>query len=223
VLLTGAYFILVVTVLGRTEPAYLLFLLCALLPFRYFSGVVSGSLNLVKRHSSILINRSFPRAVLPLVTVASEGLSFMVSLGLLGPLMAYYIVRGDTSPPSLALVWLPLIVAVLGVLTAGASYIAAVFGLYFPDFRSVVQSVIRVLFFMSTGLVRFRRVPGEELPQLLKANPLSGIFDSVRSVIIAGEAPAPRDVLYPLAVGVILLVAGWSMYRWRAPHFAKEV
>ena len=72
----AVYFILLVAVVGRTGNAFLLFLLCALLPFRYFSGVAGGALSLIGSHSSILTNRSFPRSVLPLVLMGAEGFTF---------------------------------------------------------------------------------------------------------------------------------------------------
>jgi ABC-type polysaccharide/polyol phosphate export permease len=217
-LFTAVYFVLVVAVLGRTGNNYLLFLLCALLPFRYFSGVASQSLSLIRRHSSILVNRSFPRFVLPLVTMGAEGLTFCISLVFLAPMMAYYEIG-----PTLALLWLPVILLVLGVLCSGVAYLFAVIGLYFPDLRSLAGSLIRVSFFLSTGLVRIRRAPGENLPELLKLNPLSGVFDAIRAVVIQGQAPRTGDLVYPLLVGGGLLIVGLGVYLRREPHFAKEV
>jgi ABC-type polysaccharide/polyol phosphate export permease len=219
-LFTVVYFVLLVAVIGRTGNRPLLFLLCALLPYRYFSGVAAGSLNLIGRHSSILTNRSFPRGVLPLVLMGTEGVTFAISLVFLAPLMALYGVA-----PTLALAWLPAILLVLGTLTSGVAYLGSVVGLYFPDLRGLIQNLIRIVFFISTALVRGRggAAPGETLPELLKANPLSGIFDSVRAVVITGRPPATRDLVYPLAVGLVLLGFGIIVYRWREPQFAKEV
>ena len=216
-LFTAVYFVLLVAVLGRTGNNRLLFLLCALLPYRYFSGVAAGSLNLIGRHSSILTNRSFPRFVLPLVLMGTEGLTFCISLLFLVPFMVFYGIA-----PTPAMVWLPVILVVLGVLSSGVAYLGTVLGLYFPDLRGLVQNLIRVGFFMSTGLVR-GRAPGETLPDLLRANPLSGIFDSMRAVVINGRSPSTRDLVYPLAVGLVLLGIGIAVYRQREPQFAKEV
>jgi lipopolysaccharide transport system permease protein len=216
-LFAAVYFLLLVAVLGRTGNNRLLFLLCALLPYRYFSGVASGSLTLVGRHSSILTNRSFPRGVLPLVLMGTEGLTFGISLLFLGPFMVFYGIA-----PTPALLWLPAILLVLAVLTSGVAYLGTVLGLYFPDLRGLIQNLIRVGFFMSTGLVR-GRVPGETLPGLLRANPLSGIFDAMRAIVINGRAPAARDLLYPLAVGLVVLGFGIAVFRARESQFAKEV
>jgi homopolymeric O-antigen transport system permease protein len=215
---TATYFVLIKVVLHNGQANYLLVLLCALLPFRYFSGVVGSSLSLVSSHSSVLVNRSFPRSILPLAQLGAEGLPFLISLVFLLPVMLTYQIA-----PTWKLLWIPVIVGILGVLTAGLSYLGTVFGLYFPDFRAAVQNLLRVSFFLSTGLVKLQKVKGDNLPDLLDGNPLSGIFDSMRSVVIRGRNPAARDLLYPLVVGVILLVVGVIVYRWREPHFAKEV
>ncbi|MEX2457750.1 MAG: hypothetical protein WD770_02045 [Actinomycetota bacterium] len=227
------YFILVTVVLRRGGRDYLLFLLCALLPFRYFSGVISGSLNVIQGNSTILVNRSFPRSVLPLTVLGSQAPAFLVSLLLLGPLMAYYGVA-----PTVQIVWLPLVVVVLAVLTAAGAYVGAVLGLYFPDLKTLVQNLLRAAFFLSTGLFRVRTVfaqgppsggsgrtgeGSEQLANLIRANPLSGLFDAVRAVIINGRPPKAIDLLYPLAFGLVVLAVGAAVYRSRESQFAKEV
>jgi ABC-type polysaccharide/polyol phosphate export permease len=124
-----------------------------------------------------------------------------------------------------SILWLPVVLAILVVVTTGPTYLAAVFGLYFPDFRGVAQNLIRAGFFVSTALVPISRIPGEQLPLLIKANPMSGVFDSFRVAfgLVKRTSPEPFDLLYPLAVGGLLLVAGLALYLWREQHFPKEV
>jgi ABC-type polysaccharide/polyol phosphate export permease len=49
------------------------------------------------------------------------------------------------------------------------------------------------------------------------------VFDSFRDVFLLGRAPTPMHLLYPLAVGFVLLGIGLLVYRWREADFAKEV
>jgi ABC-type polysaccharide/polyol phosphate export permease len=212
------YFVLVAAVLNSPQKHYLLFLLCALLPFRFFAGVVGASMAVIQVTGSILTNRAFPRVVLPLTVLGTEGVPFLLSLGLLAPLMALYRVA-----PTVQLLWVPVVVVVLGVLSAGTAYVGAVLGLYFPDLRGLTLNFVRVSFFISTGLVVAEQVRGPQLKGLVAANPLSGIFDSLRAAVIDGRAPSPYELLYPLGFGLVVLTLGLALYRWREPHLAKEV
>jgi ABC-2 type transport system permease protein len=214
----AAYLGLLAGVLGHTERAYPLFILIALIPFRYFSGSISSGLTVVPSYGRIIAAYPLPRGVIPLVPVVAEGASFLVSLLLVVPFAVYF-----GTGLSVALLWLPVVLVVFAVLTAGPVYLAAVYGLYLPDFRGVAQNLLRLSFLTSTGLVALRRVPGDNLPRLFRANPLSGIFDSFRAIVIGEHAPAAIDLLYPLGVGLFLLAAGLLAYRVCERNFPKEV
>ena len=212
-----AYLALIAGVLGHTERAYPLFIIIALIPFRYFSGAISSGLSVVPSYGRIIGAYPLPRGVIPLVPVVSEGASFLVGLLLVVPFAIYF-----GTGLSLALLWLPVVLAVFAVLTAGPVYLAAVYGLYLPDFRGVAQNLLRLTFLTSTGLVALRRVPGDNLPRLFQANPLSGIFDSFRAIVIAEEAPAAADLVYPLGIGLVLLAAGVLAYRGASATFPRK-
>jgi ABC-type polysaccharide/polyol phosphate export permease len=212
------YIVLLGAILNRPRADFPLFLLAALIPFRFFTETLGRSMGVLKSYSSLLTNRIFSREALPLVVVASNAATLILSLTLLIPFMFLY-----DAPFSPALLWVPAVVAILLVLTAGPAYLGALFGLYFPDFRGAVQNLIRVSFFVSTGLVTLQDVPGEELPRLVQLNPLSSIFDSFRAPILLGRAPQLFDLLYPLGVGLVILGFGLALYRRRQDQFAKEV
>lgn len=224
------YFVLVASILGKNRGyAFPLFLLSALVPWRYFTGVMQSSMGLVGRFSSVIVNVGVPKGVLPLVVMATEAANMLVALLLFAPMLAIYGV--DVWPEVL---WLPVIVANLVLLTAGPAYLMTMFGLYFPDFRGVALNLVRAGFFLSTALIPLSKVPGDALPRLIRANPFSGIFDSFRAVFgvfltnrepgeLVGHAPRPYDLIYPAVVGVVLLVAGVAVYRWRESRIAKEV
>ena len=215
------YFVLVASVLRSGQgPVYPLFLLCALVPFQFFNGSVSGAMALLNRFSNVLAGMPTPKAILPLVLIASQAANLLVALVLFVPMVLIY--RTDVWP---SVLWLPVVLVILVLLTAGPTYLATVFGLYFPDFRGVAQNMLRAAFLVSTALVAFENIPGDRLPILVKANPLSSVFDSFRVAFGASPRTSPStfDLVYPLLIGGVLLVIGLAVFRWRERHFPKEV
>lgn len=218
VLTTAVYVVLVQVALRHTQPDYPLFVLCAVLPWRYFQESVGRGLSLITGYGTLITARRLPRGLLPLVPVATEGASLLVGLLLLPPLMIWY---GVAASP--ALLCLPLVILVLVVLVTGPTYMAVVYGVHFPDFRAPVQTVLRLGFLVSTALVPPGRIGGSGLAFLFRANPMSGIFDSFRDIVIDGSVPQASHLLYPLAVGLVLLACGRALYLWWEPQMAKEV
>jgi ABC-type polysaccharide/polyol phosphate export permease len=211
------YFALVTAVMGNNQANYMLILMAALLPWRYFSGTVARGLNVIEIHSQLIKNRVFPRILLPMVPLLAEGVNFLIGFVLFAPLMIYYGIS-----PTVAFLWLPVVIALLVFLSAGPTYLTTVFGLYFPGVKGTARNFLRVVFFASTALVSIRGVANERVGELLLLNPLSGIFESFRAVIVYGRAPGLGDMLYPAAVGAVLLVCGVALYASRQDEFPKE-
>lgn len=211
------YFALVTAVMGSNEANYMLILMAALLPWRYFSGTVGRGLNVIEAHSQLIKNRVFPRMLLPAVPLLAEGVNFLIGMFLFVPLMIYYGIA-----PTAALLWIPGLVALLVFVSAGPTYLTSVFGLYFPGMKGVARNFLRVGFFASTALVSIRGVANERVGELLLLNPLSGVFEAFRAVVVYGRAPALGDVLYPFVVGAVALIAGVVLYSSRQSEFPKE-
>ncbi len=214
------YFVLVASILIRAQfgGAYPLFLLCALIPFRFFTGAVNGSMGLIQRFSSVVANIPLPKSLLPLVHLTVEAANLLVALLLFIPMVVIF--DTDVWP---SILWLPVILISLVLLTAGPTYLGTLFGLYYPDLRGVAQNLIRAAFFVSTGLVAMKVVPGDELRLLIRANPLSGVFDSFRSVFLHGTTPDLFDLVYPPFVGLVLLTIALPLFRAREARIPKEV
>ena len=73
-----------------------------------------------------------------------------------------------------------------------------------PEIGNFVISFVRVLFFISPGLVPLSQVSGAA-HDLLLINPMTGLFESYRDALLYGDSPGAFELLYPAALGVVLL------------------
>lgn len=213
----GVYLVLVTFVLDRTGEAPGLSIACAVVPFQLVIASVSSSLTTIQVRRSILLNMRFERMLLPLATVLTETIALGSSIVLLALLMLAYGVA-----PTLAILWLPALVAVTFVLSVALAYPMTIFGLWYADLRLFVISLTRTLFFVAPGLVALDQVP-EGARDWLAINPLTGLFEGFRDVLVDGHRPAAWHLLVPLAWAGFVLAVSLPLYRAEEGQLSKMV
>jgi lipopolysaccharide transport system permease protein len=215
--LVGVYLLLVSVVLDRPGPAPGLSLACAVVPFQLLMMSVMNAMGAVDLRRSIILNMSFERTFIPASGVLTETVAFAASFLLLVLMLAIY-----TISPTFALLWFPVVVAVNILLAVALAYVASLIGIWFSDLRLFAISVVRTLFFLAPGLVPLSMVGGRAA-DLLRLNPLSGVFEGYRSVLLYGERPSAWELLVPTAFSLVVLAIVLPIYVREQKQFAKVV
>ncbi len=213
----GIYLLLVVFVLDRAGPSPGLSLACAVVPFQIVMMAVVSGMGAVTLRRSIILNMRFDRTLIPIASVVTESIAFASSFLLIVLMMIVYGVA-----PTIAVLWLPLVVACTLVFSVALAYPAALVGVWFADLRVFAASFMRTLFFVSSGLIPLALV-SEPAATLLKLNPLTGLFEAYRDVLLYGERPAAWELLIPLGFAAALLAIFLPMFRREQSQFAKVV
>jgi ABC-type polysaccharide/polyol phosphate export permease len=132
-------------------------------------------------------------------------------------MMAVYAVE-----PTPAILLLPLVVALNFVLACAAAYPASLIGLSFRELRPFAISIVRTLFFVAPGLVALSELTGSA-QDLVKFNPVSGVMEAYRDVLLYGQVPELWEFAYPLAWTLLLAAIFVPLYRREQREFAKVV
>jgi lipopolysaccharide transport system permease protein len=214
--LTLVYVIVVDLIFKNGAPNYPLFVLVALLPFKWLSQSLTASMNTVRANAPLVTDLYFPRALLPIAEDLTGLAHFAVGLLVVPIFMAVY-----TIPPTWNLLWIPLIALVQFVFTLGLSYPLSVWGVNYRNLAGLTGNVLRLWFYLSPGLWDLRQLSRAH-QSLARLNPLVGVFQGYRNVILEGKPPT-WDLGYTAAVGVVaILVGGWYFIR-REAQFGKMV
>jgi ABC-type polysaccharide/polyol phosphate export permease len=213
--LVGVYLLLVTFVLGRHNAAPGLSLACAVIPFQLLMMTVINAMDAIRGRAPILANMAFPRSLLPIAAALTESVAFAASLLLLALMMVIYAIA-----PTLAVLWLPVVLLVTVVFAIAVAYPAALLGLWVPDLRPFVVSLVRTLFFLAPGLVALDHIRGTAR-DVVPFNPLTGLFEAYRDVLIRGMSPHAWELLWPLAVALILAAIFVPLYRREQSQIAK--
>jgi lipopolysaccharide transport system permease protein len=213
--LVGVYLVLVTVVLRRGGEAPGLSLACAIVPFQIVMSSVTNSLGAISSRRSIILNMSFNRMLIPVSGVLTEVVALGASVILLVLMMAVYGIA-----PTVSALWLPAIVLVNILLAVGIAYPAALLGLWFPDMRLFLVSLVRTLYFLAPGLVSLSQVSGAA-NDLVRINPLTGLFEAYRDALLYGQRPATWELVIPLGFAALLLLMFLPVFRREQRHFAK--
>jgi lipopolysaccharide transport system permease protein len=217
VAIVGVYLVLVAFVLDRHANAPGLSLACAVIPFQLVLLTISNAMSSLEARRPILLNMAFRRMLLPIASSLTESAGFGASLLLIVAMMAIYGVA-----PTWNVLWFPLVLVVNILLAAAAAYPATLFGIWLRELRAFVSSFVRVLFFLAPGLVPLQETSAGAR-DLLKLNPMTGLFEGYRSVFLFGTRPAAWQLLVPLAASAVLLAAFVPLYRSEQRQFAKVI
>jgi lipopolysaccharide transport system permease protein len=213
----GMYLVFIALIIDRGGEAPGLSVACAVVPFQLFLTTTVHSLATVRNRGSLILNVSFRRDLLPAAVAVTETIGFIASLSLLALMMVVYGVA-----PTLAILWLPAVLATTVLFALACSYPAALFGLWFRDLQTFALSAVRVFFFVAPGVVALSAIEGSASDWVL-LNPLTGIFEAYRDVLLYGHAPAPWELLIPLGYSVMMLFTSVPLFRREEMHLAKVV
>ena len=211
----GVYLLLVALVLDKPGRAAGLSVACAIVPFQLVTMTVVNSMGSAQARRSIIANMRFRRSLIPLGATITETVGFAAALTLIPLMMAVHGVE-----PTAAVLWLPVLVAATFLLALASAYPTALIGVWFPEVRPLLLSLTRASFFLAPGLVALDQVDGAAA-EWLRANPLTGLFEAYRSVVLEGHAPAAWQLLLPCAVAGLVLLVAVPLFRREQPHLAK--
>lgn len=203
--------------LGGSGVPLIVFVFAGLLGWFTFTNTVnrvSGSLVL---HSALISKVYFPRLVLPLSTVLSALIDFVVGLVLLAVLMAIYGV-GTTA----AVLTLPLWLLLVLLLGTGVGLMAATLMVPYRDVALIVPVLTQFSLFASPVAFAMASVPGG-LQRYLWCNPLSAILEGFRWAALRGTAPPLGWVAYSVACSVAVFLAGALFFRRQERRFADVI
>lgn len=213
----GVYLALVTFAISKRGPTPGISIACGVIPFQLVVGTAVNAMSAIHTRRNVVLNMGFDRTLIPISSVLTETVVFLADFVLLAIMMAAY-----GRAPTAAILWFPVVLVVNIAFAIGLSYPATIFGVWYPDLRLFGVSVVRTLYFLASGLVPLAQVTGEA-HTLLRVNPLTEVFESYRDVFLYGRAPQAINVLYPLVIAVLLVLAFRPVYRREQRQFAKVV
>jgi ABC-type polysaccharide/polyol phosphate export permease len=224
-------YVILITILGRGRfPDYPLFIFAAILPWKWFSAVISDASTTVVRQERLIKQIAFPKIVLPVATTSAGVVGFLAGFVPLAGVLLLYAHRFD---PLMLVVWVPVIAVVQYFFTLGVAILVSAANVFFRDLGNALGHGLRLWWFLSPGIYSLTWMEELGIVQenpiirtVAGLNPFAVLFESYRIVIYGTETGRPMapDVValgVLLAGSVVLIGLAMIFFKRLEPNFAK--
>ncbi len=197
---------------------YPVFVYAGLLPWTFFSSVITTSTASIAVNTELVTKISFPREILPWASIVGQGVDFLISATVFAGLLIYYGVAVSWT----ALFVVPLLVVQV-LFMASVGLVFAAFHVYYRDVRYAVPLVLQVWMFATPVVYSSRSVPEWLRPFYLGLNPMATLIQGYRDVVLRGTLPdlAPVGVLAASVVGFFLVC--YAVFKRAERNFADVI
>jgi lipopolysaccharide transport system permease protein len=197
---------------------YPIFSYAALVPWTFFAHGLSQSSNSLVGGARLIKKVYFPRLAMPIATVLSGLVDFLLAfVVLLGMMLAYGIV------PTLNVFWLPAFLLLALITSLGTGLWLSAMNVQFRDVRYTVPFITQFWMFATPIAYPSSLIENPLLRTLYGINPLAGVVEGFRWALLGTEtAPGPIIIASSLAA-VALLVSGAFYFRRMEKTFADVV
>ncbi len=212
---------------------FALWLMCALVPWTFFSGALMTGLNSIVANANLVKKVFFPREVLVASSVFALDVTTAIELGVLVVALTIF---GQMVVP-----WLPMVVVLLVLLTAmalGFALMLAVANVYFRDTEHFTAIVLQIWMYATPIIYPLSYVVAAQdrlnawlaqwdlsfpLVSLWELNPMLHFTRAFRSVLYEETWPSAVDMLWCAGSAGVVLLAGWWVFRRFEPRMAEEL
>jgi ABC-type polysaccharide/polyol phosphate export permease len=221
-LLMMAVYSIVFSVIARpTVARYPVLVFSGMLPWTAVIGTIASGSTSVITNGNLVKRVKFPVELIPVTTAFSNMVNLLLGLIVL---FAVAILWPPIQLPTVALLALPLLLALQTLFLTGAALAVSAITVYFRDLEHLLQVFLMLWFFGSPILYPLSQFPPDSKAHMIEVlNPMTWLMDSYQHIWHDGTWPNWRFVLAFAVLTVVTLVLGSAIFRRASRRFAEEV
>lgn len=198
-------------------PNYQLYLLLGIMIWNFFAESTTMGLASLATKVGIIKKVYFPRIIVVLASTVSA------FIGLFFNLLVFFVfalLAGISF--HLYMLLFVFILIPLYVLCVGMSLLLAGLYIKFRDINQVWEVLLQVGFWLSLIVYPLGFVP-EHYRFFLLLNPITGIIQYARIILIEGTLPSLLGIFYVYGASILIFVVGFLVFAYLEPRAAEEL
>lgn len=199
---------------GEPISRFAIILFAGLVVYGMFAESISKAPALITSNAAYVKKVVFPLEILPVASVIAAVVHMCV--GLLVLLLAQLLTAGALPWTALAF---PVVVLPFVLATTGLSWALAATGTYLRDLAQVAPLFATVMLFLAPVFYPLSAVP-EAFRPLIEMNPVTGLVDAVRGVLVFGRLPDLQWLCWQYVSAFIIALLGLAWFRLLRRGFA---
>ena len=216
-LMLMVYAIIFTIILKSPEKNYVMFLMTALIPWTFFTTVVTQGASTIIANGNILKKVYFPREILPISTVTSGLVNFLISCIII---FVFLVFTGIGFSKYLLL--LPFVILIEYLFLLGIVFILSSVTVYLRDLEHIIGVVIQALFYGTPIVYSLSTIP-ENFLWVFRLNPMAYIVQGYRDILYYQTMPDLKGLFFILALSLGLVIIGYQIFNRLQKNFAEEL
>lgn len=184
------------------------------LPWAFFVSGLKFAVGSLTANMGLVKKIYFPRAIFPLSYVLGALFDFLISVAAFS---VFFAIAG--LGVSIHLLWLPVMILLLVMLTAGLSMILSCGNLFYRDVKYIVDVILTFGIFFTP--VFFEADMFGKYGILLLLNPMGSLLEIINSVVVLKVAPNMLWVGYVVLWSLGSFFGGWYIFQKVEPKFSE--
>lgn len=188
--------------------AYSLYLCAGLLPWNYFTELVTRCQTVFVEQASLLKKISFPRITLPIILLISSTINFAIIFSL----FSVFLVVSGRFPGWSFLGLLPLLVIQQGF-ALGFGILLGTINVFYRDVAQSVGVVLQFWFWFTPIVYSITLLP-ERAKRVYALNPMTGLVSGYQQIVLSGTWPQwSHFSFHCLAAVCVIALAFVAFYK----------
>ena len=196
---------------------YLIFLICGVIPWNFFTQSVMGGATSITVNANLIKKVYFPREILPLSTVTSGLVNFLIS----NIIILIFVLAGGLGI-TWHLVFLPIIIIIQYIFSLGLAFIVSALNVYVKDVEYMVNFLVMLAFYATPVLYETTMFSGPIL-WLFRLNPMAHLINAYRDIFIVHQIPQMGALGILLIISIVFMLIGYNIFKKLERGFAEEV
>lgn len=224
-ILTSLMYIIVFTRIAKISTdgiPPILFYLGGTIIWNYFADCFNGTSATFISNANLFGKVYFPRIVVPLSKVISGMLKFFIQFGLFLGVYIYYVSTGVNIHITYAIVYLPVMILVMGILGLGLGIIFTSLTTKYRDLVFLISFGVQLLMYATPVIYPLSSVP-EKYKMIILLNPMTPVLEGFRMAFLGTGAFEPTHLAISCITTVLIFFVGLAVFNYTEKDFMDTV